>query len=160
MLRDSVNILSLLELSVYPFISHIGMDSAEPLLVLSLCTWNLRSSQVWPLGTSFFFSCVVFTIGRVHLPDRQRQTERQKVRNHLPGGMATPQSLLLHSPLGILGTHTHVPGMSFKPPGPGRELWSTTWESSDIAITLTADSQVKFLNPAGFSLSSLVFLFY
>ena len=51
-----------------------------------------------------------------------------------------PQSLLLHSPLGILGTHAHAPGMSFKPPGPGRELRLTTWESSDIDITLTAGS--------------------
>ena len=36
-------------------------------------------------------------------------------------------------------THTHT-WHEFKPPGPGRELWSTTWESSDIAITLTAGS--------------------
>ena len=49
-----------------------------------------------------------------------------------------PQSLLLHSPLGILGTHAHVPSMSFKPPGLGREPRSTTRESSDIAIMLTA----------------------
>ena len=54
--------------------------------------------------------------------------------------MATLQSLLLHSPLGILGTHAHTPGVSFKPPGPGREARSTTWESSDIAIMLTAGS--------------------
>ena len=45
---------------------------------------------------------------------------------------------LLHSPLGILGTHAHVPGVSFKPPGPGCEPRSTTWESSNIAIMLTA----------------------
>ena len=53
--------------------------------------------------------------------------------------MVTPQSLL-HSPLRILGTHAHMPGVSSKPPGPGREPRSTMWESSDIAITLTAGS--------------------
>ena len=81
-----------------------------------------------------------FPIGHVRLPDRQRERERQKARNHPPGGMATPQSLLLHPPLGILGMHAHAPGVSFKPPGPGHEPRSTTWESSDIAITLTAGS--------------------
>ena len=54
--------------------------------------------------------------------------------------MVMLQSLLLHSPLRILGTHAHMPSVSFKPPGLGRELRSTTWESSNIAITLTADS--------------------
>ena len=49
-----------------------------------------------------------------------------------------PQSLLLHSPLRILGTHAHTPSVSFKPPGLGREPQSTTWESSNVAITLTA----------------------
>ena len=70
-----------------------------------------------------------------------RQTERDietESEKSPPGEMVTPQSLLLHSPLGILGTHAHAPGVSFKPPGPGRELPSTIWESSDIAITLTA----------------------
>ena len=47
-----------------------------------------------------------------------------------------PQSLLLHSPLEILGTHAHTPGVDFKPPGLGRKPRST----SDIAITLTAGS--------------------
>ena len=67
--------------------------------------------------------------------------------------MVTPQSLLLHSPLGILGTLAHALGVSFKPPGLGREPWSTTWESSDIAITLTAGSQGSyeyFETPSGF----------
>ena len=70
-------------------------------------------------------------MGRVHAPERQRKTERQKVRNHPPEGMAIPQSLLLHSPLRILGTHMRL--ACFKSP-------STMWESSDIAITLTAGS--------------------
>ena len=64
----------------------------------------------------------VFAIGHVHLPDRQRETKRQKARNHPPGGMATPQSLLLYSPFGILGTHAHTHAWrEFKPLGPGRD---------------------------------------
>ena len=70
-------------------------------------------------------------------PGRQRETERQKARNNPPEGMATPQSLL-RSPLRILGTHEYMPSVSFKPPGSGRKLRSTAWESSDIAIVLTA----------------------
>ena len=35
--------------------------------------------------------------------------------------------------------HAHAPGVSFKPPGPGREPRSTTWDSSDIATTLIAE---------------------
>ncbi|ELW65144.1 Ceruloplasmin [Tupaia chinensis] len=41
--------------------------------------------------------------------ERDRETESKKSPSR---GMATPQSLLLHSPLGILGTHAHTPGMS------------------------------------------------
>ena len=67
--------------------------------------------------------------------ERDTETER---RNHHPEGMVTPQSLLLHSSLGFLGTHAHAPGVSFKPSGPGRKPWLTTWESSDIAIMVTA----------------------
>ena len=74
--------------------------------------------------------------------DRDIETESEKSP---PGGMVTPQSLLLHSLLGILGTHAHAPGVSFKPPGPGCEPQSTTWESSDIAIMLTAGSQAGAL---------------
>ena len=69
--------------------------------------------------------------------ERDRETESEKSP---PGGMVTPQSLLLHSPLEILGMHAHAPGVSFKPLGPGREPWSAMWESSNIAITLTAGS--------------------
>ena len=34
----------------------------------------------------------------------------------------------------------------FKPPGPVLELQPTTWESSDIAITLTAGPFIQVLN--------------
>ena len=43
-----------------------------------------------------------------------------------------PQSLLLHSPLGILGMHAHILSVSFKPPGPGLKLQSATWKSSTL----------------------------
>ena len=75
--------------------------------------------------------------------ERDIETESEKSP---PAGMVMLQSLLLHSPLGILGTHAHAPGVSFKPPGPGLELQSTTWESSDIAITLSAGPGIQCLN--------------
>ena len=59
--------------------------------------------------------------------------------------VAILQSLLLHSPLGILGTHAHAPSVSFKPLGLGHEPRLTTWEASDIAITLTAGPMILFL---------------
>ena len=49
--------------------------------------------------------------------------EREKARNHLPtcgGGKPTLQSLL-HSPLGILGTHAHMFSVNFKLLWPGLE---------------------------------------
>ena len=75
---------------------------------------------------------------RVRVLARQTERDRQKARNHLPRGVATLQSLLLHSPLGILGTHTHVPLVSFKSPDQELEPQSTTWESSDITILPSA----------------------
>ena len=78
--------------------------------------------------------------------DRERQRDRKREITP-PGEMVTLQSLLLHSPLEILGTHAHVPGVSFKPPGPRHAPRSTTWESSDIAIMLTADPLMPQSNP-------------
>ena len=70
---------------------------------------------------------------------RDKRDRKQEFTSHPhPEGMATLQSFLLHSPFRILGPHAHVPGVSFKPPGPGREPRLTTWESNNIAITLTA----------------------
>ena len=88
----------------------------------------------------FFFSFFgeFFAVGHVHSPDGQRETERQKARNHPSDGMAMSQSLLFCSPLKILGTHAHVPGMSLCHQDPGLELRSTTWESRDIAIMPSA----------------------
>ena len=97
----------------------------------------------------------------MRLPERQRETERQKARNHPPGGMATLQSLLLHSPLGILGMHAHTPDMSSKPPGPGLKPQSTTWESSDIAITLTAGPSFRdFFSEDLLAVNNISLLFY
>ena len=62
-----------------------------------------------------------------------------------PGGMAMPQPLLLHSPIGILGTHAHAPSMSFKPPDPGLEPQLTMWESSDITIMPSAGLYTEFV---------------
>ena len=69
---------------------------------------------------------------------RKAGRDRQKVRNHPSEGMAIPQSFLLHSPLGILGMHTHVPGMSSKTPSLGFEQWSDMWESRTLTATLPA----------------------
>ena len=60
--------------------------------------------------------------------------------------MTTPQSLLLHSPLGILGMHATTPDMGFKPLGPGLEQWSTMWESRDVTITAPAGPMHHTLN--------------
>ena len=41
--------------------------------------------------------------------------------------------------------HAHAHDVSFKSAGPGLEPWSAPWESSDIAIMLTAGPQVEIL---------------
>ena len=81
------------------------------------------------------------------MPERHthRERERQKARNHPPGGdghAAIPSPPFSSRDLG----HAHTRARrEFNPPGPGLELWSTTWESSDIAIILTASSLRKTL---------------
>ena len=100
----------------------------------------LLHSPLGILGTHAHLSLI-----HISEPTRQAERDRETESEKSPlGGMVTLQSLLLHSPLRILGTHAHVPGVSFKPPGLGHELWSTTWESSDIAITLTAGPTTDF----------------
>ena len=79
-------------------------------------------------------------IGHVRSPDRQRHRDRKReITPRGDGHAAIPSPF--SSPLGILGTHAHAPSVRFKPPGLGHEPRSTTWESSDIAITPTAGSQ-------------------
>ena len=54
-----------------------------------------------------------FFIGHVCSPEKQRETESKKPTTPPPrGGRVTLQSLLLHSPLRILGMHAHAPGVS------------------------------------------------
>ena len=58
----------------------------------------------------FFFRGFCYMM---HVLARQTERDREiKARNQPPRWVATPQSLLLHSPLGILGTHAHTPGVS------------------------------------------------
>ena len=87
---------------------------------------------------TFFFPCFwrgFFAIGCVRSPDRERQRDRKR---EITPQRGWSRRNAFSSILRILGTHAHSPDVSFKPPGPGREPQSTTWESSDIAITLTA----------------------
>lgn len=55
--------------------------------------------------------------------EREEEREREReIEKHHPGGMTILQSLLLHSPFGMLAMHAHAPHMFFKPPKPGFEL--------------------------------------
>ena len=49
-----------------------------------------------------------------------------------------PESLLLHSPLGILSMHAHMPGLSFKSLGVELEPRLTMWESTSLTTTSPA----------------------
>ena len=84
-----------------------------------------------------FFFLEVFAIGRVWLA---RQTERQRDRKREitpqgDGHAAIPSPPFSSRDLG----HAHTRARrEFKSLGPGLEPQSTTWESSDIAIMVTA----------------------
>ena len=80
----------------------------------------------------FIFLRDIFVIGYVYSLERQRQTESE---NSPSMGMTMPQSLLLHSPLRILGTHAHASSVNFKLLG----LVSTTCKSSEVTIMASAD---------------------
>ena len=104
--------------------------------------WRRRDyGMAIPPGGVFMYLFIYFFIwrgfcyracGLARQTERDRETESEKSLPRGDGHAAIP------SPLGILGTHVHMPGVSFKPPGPGHEPQSTTWESNDTAITLTA----------------------
>jgi len=76
-----------------------------------------------------------------------RKTERQRDRKREitppppgeDGHTAIPSSPFSSKDLGHIGTGTQH---EFKPPGPGLEPWSTTWESSDLPITPSAGSKI------------------
>ena len=72
------------------------------------CGHHIPAKLAFPLEAecSFFFFWRVFCC-RTRVLARETESEKS-----LPGGIATPQSLLLHSPLGTLGTHAHTPGVS------------------------------------------------
>ena len=81
----------------------------------------------------------------MHALARQIETERQKARNHLPGDGHTTILSPPFSSQDLGHARTRARREFFKPPGPGREPRSTTWESSNTAITLTAGPQKGFL---------------
>ena len=96
--------------------------------------WGVISSFL-----SFSFG-EVFAIGRV--PDRERQTESEKSPPRGDGYAAIPSPPFSSQDLGHARTRAQC---EFKPPGPRLEPRSTTWESSDIAITLTAGPCARIL---------------
>ena len=67
--------------------------------------------------------------------ERNRETESEKSPPRGDGHTAIPSLPFSSQYLEHACTHAW---REFKPLGPGLELWSTTWESSDIAITSTA----------------------
>ena len=71
-----------------------------------------------------------------------RKTDRKREITPWGDGHATISSPFSSQDL----EHTHTRALSeFKPPGLGLESQSTTWESSVIAITLTAGPQLTLL---------------
>ena len=67
--------------------------------------------------------------------ERDRETESEKSSPRGDSYPSIPSPPFFSRDLG----HTCICAQrEFKPPGPGLELRSTTWESSDIAITSTA----------------------
>ena len=68
--------------------------------------------------------------------ERERQRDRkQEITPRGDGHTAIPSPPFSSQDLGNACT---CAWHEFKPSGPGLELWSTTWEFSDRAMTLTA----------------------
>ena len=82
----------------------------------------------------FLFSGEVFAIGCMRSPDRQRETESKKSPPRGDGHAAVPSPPVSSRDLRHVSTHAR---REFKPPGLGLKPQSSTWKSSDIAITLT-----------------------
>ena len=80
----------------------------------------------------------------MHLLERERERERDgetESKKSLPtedGHAAIPSPSFFSRNLGHARTYTRC---EFKPPGPGLEPRSTSWESGNIAIMLTACPQ-------------------
>ena len=95
----------------------------------------------WPCHNPFssiLFFGEVFCY-RVHVfarkTERDRETESEKSLPRGDGHAAIPTPPFSSQDLGHACTRTQ---REFKPPGPGFEPWSTTWESSGVAIMLSA----------------------
>ena len=74
--------------------------------------------------------------------ERDIQTESEESPPRGDGHAAIPSPPLSSRDLGHACTRAR---REFKPPGPGRKPWSTTWESSDIAIMLTAGPKEVYI---------------
>ena len=78
--------------------------------------------------------------------DRERRRDRKReITPRGDGHAAIPSPPFSSRDLGHAHTRTC---MSFKSPGLECEPWSTTWESSDIVITLTAGPTILLLSIA------------
>ena len=74
-------------------------------------------------------------------PERQRETESEESLPTGDGHAAIPSPPFSSQDLGHARTRARC---EFKPPSLGFESWSTTWESSDIAIRPTAGPEQQF----------------
>ena len=82
----------------------------------------------------------VFAIG--HALARKTETESEKLPPRGDGHAAIPSPLFSSQDLGHACTRAW---REFKPPDPGLEPRSTTWESSDITIRPTAGPRFLYL---------------
>ena len=87
----------------------------------------------------FFFVCFPLRVFCYRVCALTRKTESEKSPRRGDGHAAIPSPSFSSWDLGHARTHAQH---EFKPPGLGLEPWLTTWESSDIAITLTAGPSV------------------
>ena len=86
-----------------------------------------------------FFSFCYRARALARQTERDREIESRKSPPSGDGHAAIPSPPFSSRDLGHVRTCAR---REFKPPGPGLEPRSTTWESSDIAITLTAGPRV------------------
>ena len=98
-----------------------------------------------------FLEREIFAIGCLGLLARETETESEKSPPRGDGHAAIPSPPFSSQDLGHARTCTQH---EFKPPGPGLKPQSTTWESSDIAITLTAGP--IYADPATFINSFII----
>ena len=90
----------------------------------------------------FFFFEKFFAIGHMHSPERQRD-RKQEITPQGGWPCLSPFSSILLLVSWIACTCTW---REFKPPGPGLEPQSATWESSNIVIMLIAGPNISDIN--------------